>query len=352
VVISWIVVVLLLAGMIGVAAWWLGNGRWTTVPELAGLQRSAVEATLADADLDTTITEDHHDTVPDGTVISSDPGTGIRALRGSDVIVVLSLGHPVVPDLPVGTSAEDAEQAIREADLTPQPVTAAQEYHDTVPAGTIIGLQPASGTVLTVGAPVTLVISKGPAPTAVPQVRGLPEAEAIAALTRAGLTAQVRREFDNEVPGGQAVGTDPEAGTETARGTDVVLVVSTALIVPDVVGQSREPALAALAAAGLQPRERGDGAGKREARVRAVQPGAGSLVDPAHNAVTVQLTTEIAVPEVVGMSVAQARQVLAAAGLNSDVRQFFGDESSTVVTQSPGPGRTVRPGDTVRLRTF
>ncbi|MFN2494760.1 MAG: Stk1 family PASTA domain-containing Ser/Thr kinase [Pseudonocardiaceae bacterium] len=349
---AWTVIVLLLASVVGVAAWWLGNGRWTTVPDLMGLQRTAVEAALAGADLDATLAEDHHDTIPDGAVISSEPGSGSRALRGSDVTVVVSLGRPVVPDLPVGTLAEEAERLIGEADLTPQRDPTAQEHHDTVPAGTVIGLQPASGTVLTVGVPVRLVISKGPAPTAVPDVRGLPQTEAISALARAGLTAQVHRQFDEKVPGGQAIGTDPEVGTETTRGTDVVLLVSTALVVPEVVGQPREQALAALAAAGFEPGEHGDGAGERRAMVQSVQPRAGSLVDPSDNVVTVQLTTRIVVPDVVGMPVAQARQVLAATGLDSEVRQFFGDGSSPVLTQSPGAGRTVRPGDTVRLRTF
>ena len=235
---------------------------------------------------------------------------------------------------------------------TPQRDPAAQEYHDTVAAGTVIGLQPASGTTLTVGAPVLLVISKGPAPTVVPEVRSLPEAEAISVLTRAGLTAQVRREFDGEMPGGRAIGTDPETGTETVRGTDVVLLMSTALVMPEVVGQSREQALAVLTAAGFKPQERGDGAGEPGAVVRAVRPDAGSLVDPADNVVIVQVSTRVVVPGVEGLPVAQAQQILAAAGLNSEVRRFFGNEFSPVIFQSPGAGQTVRPGTTIRLRTL
>ncbi|MDQ5856561.1 MAG: Stk1 family PASTA domain-containing Ser/Thr kinase, partial [Actinomycetota bacterium] len=287
--IAWIVIVLMLASAIGVSAWWLGSGRWTVVPNLAGARAGTVQATLAAADLKSNLTEDHHDTVPGGAVISTDPGPGQRAVRGSDVTVVISLGRPVVPELAVGIAVQEAEDALREADLSPRRDPTAEEFHDTVPKGTVIGLRPAEGTTLTVGAPVTLVISKGVAPATVPDVRGLPEADAVSRLTRAGLTVQVRRQFDGEMPGGRAIGTDPRSGTSTTRGTRVVLLVSTASVVP----------------------------------------------------------------EVVGLSVAEAQQVLANAGLNSTVRQslgglggipFLGGLSDQVISQSPAAGQPVRPG--------
>ncbi len=287
----WMAIVLMLASAVGVGAWWLGSGRWTVVPNLTGLPRSAVQATLAAADLTPILTDDHNDAVPDGTVISSEPGPGGQAVRGSGVTVVISLGHPVVPNLAVGITPEDAEEALREADLSPRRDPAAEKFDDTVPEGAVMGPRPGPGTVLTVGAPVTLVISKGPAPTTVPDVRGLRQADAVAALARAGLTAQVRRQFDGQVPGGRAIGTDPKAGTGAARGTSVILLVSTASVVP----------------------------------------------------------------EVVGLSVAEARQVLTNAGLNSTVSQSFGGFQlfgGRVISQSPGAGQPVRPGATVALTTL
>jgi eukaryotic-like serine/threonine-protein kinase len=295
--IAWMVIVLMLASAIGVSAWWLGSGRWTVVPNLAGLQAGTVQATLAAADLKSTLTEDHHDTVPGGAVVSTDPGPGQRAVRGSDVTVVISLGRPVVPELEVGIAVQEAEDALREADLSPRRDPVAEEFHDTAPKGTVIGLRPAGGTTLTVGAPVTLVTSKGVAPITVPDVRGLPEAGAVSRLTRAGLTVQVRRQFDGEIPGGRAIGTDPRSGTSATRGTRVVLLVSTASVVP----------------------------------------------------------------EVVGLSVAEAQQVLANAGLNSTVRQslegfggipFLGGLSDQVISQSPAAGQPVRPGATIALTTL
>ncbi|MGH3871170.1 MAG: Stk1 family PASTA domain-containing Ser/Thr kinase [Pseudonocardiaceae bacterium] len=223
--IAWMVVVLMLATAIGVGAWWLGSGRWTVVPDLTGLQRSAVEATLAAADLKPRLIEDHHDDVPGGAVVGSDPGPGQRAARGSDITVVISLGHPAVPDLAVGSTAQAAEDALREADLSRAPD--AVEFHDTVPRDAVIGPRPAAGTVLTVGAPVTLVISKGVAPATVPDVRGLRQADAISVLARAGLNSTIRRSLGGfALLGGlsdRVISQSPEAGEIVRSGTTVEL---------------------------------------------------------------------------------------------------------------------------------
>jgi eukaryotic-like serine/threonine-protein kinase len=292
--IAWMVIVLMIASAVGLGAWWLGSGRWTVVPRLSGLQRAAVPAALASADLKAHLTEDHNDSVPGNTVIRSDPAAGQRAMRGAEITVVISLGHPVVPDLTPGGSSEDAQRLIQEADLTPQLNPNAAQFDDTVPEGAVVGLRPASGTLLTVGAPVTVVVSKCPAPITVPEVRGRQQADAISILARAGLTAQVRRQFDGQIAGGRAIGTDPRAGTRATRGGEVVLLISTASVVPDVVG----------------------------------------------------------------LPVDQARQVLADAGLTSTVTQsfggfgFLGGISDRVVSQSPKAGQPVRPGTTVEVTTF
>jgi eukaryotic-like serine/threonine-protein kinase len=249
--IAWIMIVLMLASAVGLGAWWLGSGRWTVVPNLTGLQRGAVPSALASADLKADLTEDHSDTVPSDTVIRTDPAPGYRAVRGSGVTVVISLGHPVVPTLPAGSTSEEAQRAVQQADLSPRLDPGAAQFDNTVPAGSVIGLRPASGTILTVGAPVTVVISKGPAPSTVPDVRGLRQAEAVSALRRAGLTVQVRDQFDEHVAGGRAIGTTPRAGTGVARGTSVILLVSTASVVPQVTGLPVGQALQLLAEAGL-----------------------------------------------------------------------------------------------------
>lgn len=346
--VGWLLVVLLLASAIGTAGWWLGSGRWTSVPQLAGLDRAAAQAALQDAGLDADLVEDHHNTVAPGLVIGSEPAGGQRALRGSDVVVTVSVGRPVVPALPAGTEPDEAARIITDADLRPVRDPAAAEFSDTVPEGAVVGLRPAAGTVLTVDAPVTLVVSRGPAPTTVPDVRGSTQADATRTLADAGLSvAAVERRFDPEVPGGHVIGTEPEAGNDTVRGTDVTLVVSTALVVPEIIGQPRQDALAALREAGFDPRVRGaDGPGST---VAALDPRPGTLVNPGDNRIVVTLTNEVRVPDVTEHTVAEARQILRDAGLRVDVTQFLGGADSPVFAQFPSGGRTVERGSTVRL---
>ncbi|MGH3855925.1 MAG: Stk1 family PASTA domain-containing Ser/Thr kinase [Pseudonocardiaceae bacterium] len=202
--IAWMTIVLLLASAIGLGAWWLGSGRWTAVPNLTGLQRAAVSTALAAADLKADLKEDHNNTAPNNTVISTDPASGNRVLRGSEITVLISLGRPVVPTLEVGSTTEDAERAIQQADLSPRLDPRAAVFDDTVPAGAVIGSRPAAGTMLTIGAPVTVVISKGPAPipmTIVPQVVGLSVTQARQALANAGLNSTLSRSLGGSLGG-------------------------------------------------------------------------------------------------------------------------------------------------------
>lgn len=233
--VAWLAVVVLLAAATGTAGWWLGVGRYTTVPSVAGLDRGTATARLVDAGLEPTVRYDHHNTVPRGEVIRIRPAGGQREVRGSQVTLLVSLGRPVVPEVSIGASPADVQRAIRAADL--RPVRGASAFSRTVDEGAVLALRPPPGTVLPVGAPVTLVLSKGPAPVAVPDVRGLTERAAIAVLTRAGLSVgEVRRRFDDDVRPGHVIASHPGAGERTTRGSEVDLVVSAGSSTPPQVG--------------------------------------------------------------------------------------------------------------------
>ncbi|MEO7196724.1 MAG: Stk1 family PASTA domain-containing Ser/Thr kinase [Pseudonocardiaceae bacterium] len=232
--IAWMTIVLLLASAIGLGAWWLGSGRWTAVPNLTGLQRGAVATALAAADLTADLKEDHNNTAPNNTVISTDPGSGHRVLRGSEITVLISLGRPVVPTLAVGSTTEDAERAIQQAELSPRLDLRAAVFDDTVPIGAVIGSRPAAGTTLTIGAPVTVVISKGPAPipmTIVPQVVGLSVAQARQALAQAGLNSTLSQSLGGPLDGfgffegfpDRVISQSPAAGQSVRSGATVSL---------------------------------------------------------------------------------------------------------------------------------
>jgi serine/threonine-protein kinase len=76
----------------------------------------------------------------------------------------VSTGHPRVPAVPPGTAVPDAERILRDAGLTPREDSASYAAHPTAPPGSVVGTSPAAGTEVTVGGPVGLVLSSGPAP--------------------------------------------------------------------------------------------------------------------------------------------------------------------------------------------
>jgi serine/threonine-protein kinase len=224
----WIVVVLLLGAVVAGAAWWLGTGRWTAMPSVVGLDRPAAEKLLADSDLVVTVTEAHHDTVADDVVAAAEPAPQSRLLRGSEVRLTVSTGRPVVPAVAPGAAVAAAEQQIRDADLTPVQSVTATEFSETVPQGAVVRTNPAAGSPLAIGAPVTLVLSKGAQPkqVEVPYVVGDRLREAQQTLRDAGFAVEVESDFpfggrDN----GRVVRQDPDAGETATRGATITLTV-------------------------------------------------------------------------------------------------------------------------------
>ena len=289
--IVWISVVLVLAAILGVAAWWFGSGRWTAVPRIGGLDPTTAEQTLQNADLSAALTQAHDDKVPPGRVVSTDPAFGSRALRGSTITVVISEGKPIVPDITPGASPTAVEQEVRAAQLTPKLDANQDAFDNTVPKGAVVGLNPAPGSQLNIGGIVVVKLSKGPAPKPVPDVVGQQHDQAFAALTQAGFQPfDEPGVFDGQTPGGTVVATTPAAGV-------------------------------------------------------VVQPG-GSL------RVGVQTSDAVTVPSLTGQSEQQAAQTLQQLGLQIQVQALANDPNGQVFTQSPGQGSLVAPGSTVTVSVF
>jgi eukaryotic-like serine/threonine-protein kinase len=163
--------------------------------------------------------EQYSSTVPAGGVLGTSP-TG-SALYGSAVTVILSKGHaPVaVPPVTGPTSTfATAQAALAAAGFT---ATQAMAYSPTVPAGQVIGTAPpASAGPQPFGSSVTVTVSKGPQPVAIPNVVGQSVAAATSALQ--GLGLRVAGPYGP--PGSTTVlSTDPAAGTSVQPGTTVNL---------------------------------------------------------------------------------------------------------------------------------
>jgi serine/threonine-protein kinase len=251
-----VAVVLLLAVTIGAVCWWLGSGRWTTVPSLAGKQEQTAIGLVQAAGLDAACcVREYSETVPDGVVISASPGPG-DAIRGTDVHLTVSRG----PErFHVDPSLQGKPQATVLDELRTMPVVVQtrQVYDDSVPVGSVVGFDPPAGEQLKRGQQVTVLVSRGHKPVAVPDVVGQAPDAATATLKQLGFAVQRGPDGRSAaVSPGQvmAVSPDPKGGA-VAYGSTVTITVSVGVpqvTVPDVRGQKVADATAALQALGLK----------------------------------------------------------------------------------------------------
>lgn len=121
------------------------------------------------------------------------------------------------------------------------------------PVDTIIAQQPAAGEFLEQGQSVNVTVSAGLEQVTVPQLIALTSIEAVRiALEDANLQLGAIKERNSPQPAGYVLAQDPEEGTQVNAGSSIDITVSSGLVkVPDVVGVSEAQARSDLAQAGF-----------------------------------------------------------------------------------------------------
>ncbi|MFS8100070.1 Stk1 family PASTA domain-containing Ser/Thr kinase [Lentzea alba] len=288
--IIWGSIIGVVALLVGLFFWYLGAGRWTAVPEVAGQSETNAVRLVNSADLTPLIDKVPSDDVPIGQVISSDPASGTEVRKNDKVKLIVSRGKPVVPFINVGAEVDAATKEIEAAGLKAVTDPTKDAFHDTVPNGKVVALDPRAGTALKINSPVTLVLSKGPAPRRpVPNVQGKTKDEAFLELQRAGLEPV------------------EATGEDAAQGDD--------------------------------------------ARVARTDPPAGTVLEGnANKRVTVFFVDnrEVEVPEVTRLKVREAKEELERAGLKVKV-EFNKSNNATVVNQSIPPRTRVKRGTEITI---
>ncbi|HVE31285.1 MAG TPA: Stk1 family PASTA domain-containing Ser/Thr kinase [Mycobacteriales bacterium] len=133
-----------------------------------------------------------------------------------------------------------------------------QEPSETVAAGRVVRSEPAPGGRVLRGHSVTVVLSSGPPAVPVPSVTGRSADDAQGAIRQAGLQPQLTEQSSADVEAGQIISQTPAGGT-AKRGSTVALVVSTGpgiVAVPDVRGLSIDDARQKLSDAGFRVKVR------------------------------------------------------------------------------------------------
>jgi serine/threonine-protein kinase len=248
-----VIVAILLAlagGGIAIAAVSTSAGT-VSVPTLVGLTQARATDEVASTGLSLKIVTRTADD-PAQTVIGQDPAPGAFVADGGSIQLVVSSGPPPVVVANVAGQAPDAAQATLAAQGFA--VVVQHQYDETVPAGSVVGTDPAIGAKAPRDSTVTLVVSDGPAPVPVPDVSKLSFDAASQRLTAEGFTVARADDYSDTVPKDQVIGTDPAAGQGADRGSQVTVHVSKGpemVTVPSVVGMTLEAAQAKLQAGGF-----------------------------------------------------------------------------------------------------
>lgn len=138
------------------------NSAMVDVPFVLGMAQNEAATAITGAGLVTgTVTTQHNTSTPAGNVISHNPAGGASVAVGSSVDLVVSIGPAMttVPDV-TGLAQTSAEANIISANLVVGAVTT--QNHATVPAGNVIGQDPAGGVSIAEESNVDLVVSIGP----------------------------------------------------------------------------------------------------------------------------------------------------------------------------------------------
>ncbi|KQB85206.1 Stk1 family PASTA domain-containing Ser/Thr kinase [Corynebacterium oculi] len=337
---AWLIAVAVLIGAVALGGWWLGSGRYGEIPEVIGTDRAYALAAVQEAGFEATAREVYDDDVARGEIIDTDP-SGERAVRGSEVTVLVSQGRPTVPTVPDGADAQRYEQLLSDRTLSSR--VAGREYSDDVPAGGVLSTSPEAGESVPTDSTVSLTLSKGPAPVQIPDLRGMEEKEARKALDKAGLkVSAVEWAFDSRRDYGEVSATVPDSGSEAARGDGVRLTLSSARTVPDLSGMDTDEAAARLAEEGLTLGEittDPDVTGSY-GEVESSTPEAGTRVDPDATAVDLVLPGRVHAPLLLGKTVSEAERIARKQGLTLDAGNSTSGQAR-IITQSPLPGKAL-----------
>lgn len=243
-----------------------------------------------------------------------------------------------------------------------------QAYDEAVPAGLVLSTDPGAGEEVDEGTAVTLTISQGVEPTALPPLVGLPLEQSETRLSEARLTlGTVTRQYSDTAQSGVVTEVTNEAGVNIAPGTELdadtlVNLVTSAGSLPDVEGLSVEKAQEALDNVELQGVVGGDGEFSEEIAEGLViryTPNTNSALTPGD---TVTLTISrgpplVTIPDLVGDTIQDAVDTLEDLGLDAEVRTVLPEDSwsdsrAEVTSIEPGEGQQVPIGSTVTIRSF
>lgn len=211
-----VLVAILLAALIG-GSYYLQLWGGKVIPDVANTTQADAIALLERQGFAIEIAQVKSDEA-EGLALSTDPAAGNRADAGT--LVVLHITTPrIIPEI-VGRPQMEAERLLSDEGF--EAVTFKLVKSDETP-GSVLFVEPKPGSRATAMAAIVVEIAD---PYTVPEVAGMANADAAHALEEAGYTVSVEYVYDDSVPEGTALSTEPSAGSPHKSGSEVVLNIA------------------------------------------------------------------------------------------------------------------------------
>jgi serine/threonine-protein kinase len=195
------------------------------VPPVVGQTREEAERMIIAAGLTVgQVTQRADADFAEGIVIEQSPSAGVRVGAEAPVNLVVSTGPElvIVPPL-TDLSERDATAQLQALGLL---VRVQDEYSDTVAPDLVIRTDPVADTEVQIGDTVLIVVSLGPAPVEVPELIGLNQAQAEAALDERGLNMTSTTELvADSSQHGRVIDQDPGPGETLFPGDTVEVTI-------------------------------------------------------------------------------------------------------------------------------
>ncbi len=218
--------------------------------------------------------------------------------------------------------------------------------HSNLPKGDVVATDPAIGSRAKNGSTVTLLESIGPVTVGVPQVTGVPLSQAQSELRKAGLIpGPVTSAASSTIPAGIVISTSPVAGTSWPKPKPVGITVSAGLPLPNFVGQQFDQAQGTAQSGGYQLQQVADSnSNQPQGTITSQSPAPGTPITQGE-VVTVHVSSgppQVSIPDVQGLNVQQATQVLQQAGFQVQVNQGIGGHVASTSPSGQAPaGSTI-----------
>lgn len=242
-------------------------------------------------------------------------------------------------------------------------VTTQSKPDSKVAEGNVIATQPLGGSRIDKGSLVTLQVSTGPAQVAVPRLAGLSQQQAEQQLNSQGLrlNPDVKREASSAEEKDKVTSQIPGEAQKIEAGGQVSITLGSGpekVRVPDVVGQQIDVAQPNLTdSSGFKVTIQEVPNSQPKGTVISTNPAAGTQADKG-SSITVQVSSgdQITMPSLIGLSPAQAVDILRQRGWNGQISQntqgtLDGASVGRILAQQPTAGSSIAKNQTVTITT-